>query len=107
MAAVAELVLNLPPVSDVPNAVNRLELQTSPVQTLDDLWWQYLACGLSSLENSDEDSPLGRFVKLQGPLFHSQYSGQQRPGAQRRALGFALAELFRDGTAYLSECSQQ
>lgn len=65
---VAELLMNLPKVADVPNAQARLKRLANPVSTFSELWRQYINCGFSSQEKSDPDTPLGRFAQGDSPL---------------------------------------
>lgn len=71
-AELAALFLELPPVVDVSNAQARLNRLANPVTSFSVLWRQYITCGLSSLERSDRDTPLGRFAAGDSALLDLQ-----------------------------------
>ncbi|MGF6533266.1 hypothetical protein P3T20_004066 [Paraburkholderia sp. GAS206C] len=66
--AVTGIILTLPHALSVPNGVTRLALQQSPTKTLSELWRQFVICGFSSQENSEEGGALSSFVAANGPL---------------------------------------
>jgi hypothetical protein len=45
-------------------------LQEKPLRTLQELWRLFLICGFSSQENSEENSPLAKFVSSKSSLLH-------------------------------------
>jgi len=69
----ARLISSLPPVDELANGLERRRLQAHPISTLGELWRLFVTCGFSSVENSEEGSPLDRFIKTQGPLFDLAY----------------------------------
>jgi len=64
----ANAILALPEATGEPNAIARLHLQKNPKRTLGDLWQQFIICGFSSQEDSEEGSALSRFVAANSPL---------------------------------------
>ena len=73
VADAATLISALPPVDELANGIERRRLQARPITTLGELWRLFITCGFSSVENSEEGSPLDRFIKAQGPLFDLAY----------------------------------
>lgn len=65
---VATLFRNLPDVAGVQNGVKRREMQRSPIKTLGDLWTQFIMCGFSSQENSNDGAKLSLFIKGNSPI---------------------------------------
>jgi hypothetical protein len=66
----AQAILALPAAVQFNLARQRIAIQSTPTQTLSQLWYKYIVCGFSTQENSEEDSPLGRFVRADGPLLN-------------------------------------